>query len=414
MPRSAVHGDTGLSMQRLMIILVVLGAAGVIWWSQHRDAAPPAWQGYAEADYVKVAPVLQGMLTEVSVARGDSVAAGAPLFKQDATAELAQRDQAQRQLGQAQQQLANLQAAMKPTEIRQAEANLADAQATLVRCDADLKRGETLLKDGYTTQQSVDQLRNAFRSAEAKVAQMTAALAQSQGPLGRDTEIKGQSAAVDAARAALDMADWRLAQRSVAAPVAGRVADVMARPGETMAAGTPVVSLAAAAGEYLRPLLRAGGRARANPPRRCRALRLRRPRRRSHRHGLVHRAAGRVHATRHLQRILAREAGLPHRGTSASRAGGAAQPGSAGGSAAVRGWRRRGRWCGFGRQVVREVGAGVGADAPVIDVRGLKKSYGARKVVDGLDLSVGAGEICGFLAPMAAARRRRSGCSAAS
>jgi ABC-type multidrug transport system ATPase subunit len=34
---------------------------------------------------------------------------------------------------------------------------------------------------------------------------------------------------------------------------------------------------------------------------------------------------------------------------------------------------------------------------PVIDVRDLHKSYGARKVVDGLTLAVTAGEICGFL-----------------
>jgi ABC-type multidrug transport system ATPase subunit len=33
----------------------------------------------------------------------------------------------------------------------------------------------------------------------------------------------------------------------------------------------------------------------------------------------------------------------------------------------------------------------------VIDVRGLRKSFGERKVVDGLDLTVAAGEICGFL-----------------
>jgi HlyD family secretion protein len=39
------------------------------------------------------------------------------------------------------------------------------------------------------------------------------------------------------------MAAWRLQQRTVVAPVAARVADVMARPGETMAAGVPVVSL---------------------------------------------------------------------------------------------------------------------------------------------------------------------------
>src|SRR4030095_380171 len=33
----------------------------------------------------------------------------------------------------------------------------------------------------------------------------------------------------------------------------------------------------------------------------------------------------------------------------------------------------------------------------VIDVRDLKKSFGTRKVVDGLTLQLGSGEICGFL-----------------
>ena len=35
--------------------------------------------------------------------------------------------------------------------------------------------------------------------------------------------------------------------------------------------------------------------------------------------------------------------------------------------------------------------------AYVIDVRELRKSFGAHKVVEGLTLQVGAGEICGFL-----------------
>src|SRR5947209_2009152 len=36
-------------------------------------------------------------------------------------------------------------------------------------------------------------------------------------------------------------------------------------------------------------------------------------------------------------------------------------------------------------------------DAFVIDVRDLRKNFGARKVVDGLTLQVRQGEICGFL-----------------
>lgn len=36
-------------------------------------------------------------------------------------------------------------------------------------------------------------------------------------------------------------------------------------------------------------------------------------------------------------------------------------------------------------------------NAPAIAVRGLRKSFGVRRVVDGLDLTVAQGEICGFL-----------------
>src|SRR6202795_812508 len=121
------------------IAALALAGASVWWWLEYRSPAPVAWQGYAEADYVKVGPTQQGLLTEVSVARGDQVAAGALLFAQDETADRAARDQALRQLMQAKEQLANLQAGGKQTEIEQALANLADARSTLVRTRADLR-----------------------------------------------------------------------------------------------------------------------------------------------------------------------------------------------------------------------------------------------------------------------------------
>ena len=100
-------------MRLSIVVMIILGAGiGWLWWSQQRDTASPAWQGYAEADYVKAAPVEQGLLTAISVARGDPIAKGAPLFTQDDTHERAARDQAARQLAQAEEQLANLQAAM--------------------------------------------------------------------------------------------------------------------------------------------------------------------------------------------------------------------------------------------------------------------------------------------------------------
>jgi len=52
---------------RLSIVVVVILAIGIgwLWWLQQRSTTLPAWQGYAEADYVKVAPVEQGQLTGI-------------------------------------------------------------------------------------------------------------------------------------------------------------------------------------------------------------------------------------------------------------------------------------------------------------------------------------------------------------
>jgi len=233
-------------------VLVLAGAGAALWWWRTHPAAPIAWQGYAEADYVKVGPTLPGQLTSVAVARGDEVALGAPLFTQDDTDERAARDQVAEQLEQAKQQLANLENGGKLTEIQAAEANLDDVRATMVRTRVDLQRSIDLKRDGFATKQSVDQLSADYKSAQAKVAAAEASLAQMRAPLGRVAEVGAQDAAVRSARAALDMANWRLAQRSVVAPVAGRVADVLAQSGETIAAGAAVISLLPPANIFVR------------------------------------------------------------------------------------------------------------------------------------------------------------------
>ena len=49
-------------------------------------------------------------------------------------------------------------------------------------------------------------------------------------------------------------------------------------------------------------------------------------------------------------------------------------------------------------------------DGLALATRGLEKSYGSRKALAGLDLSVPSGVVYGFLGPTAPARRRRCGC----
>jgi HlyD family secretion protein len=226
-----------------IVIILLTAAAASGWWWMTRVPPPVEWQGYAEADFIKVGPTQQGLLTALYVARGSKVEAGAPLFDQDDTNDRASHDQTARQLRQAEEQLANLQAGGKPTEIQQAEANLADADAARDKLQADIKRNEELVKIGGVSKQLFEDQRADLRSAIARVQGLEAAVAQLRAPMGREGEIKAQQQLVESLRAALAMAQWRIDQRHVTAPVAGVVADVLARPGETIPAGGPVVSL---------------------------------------------------------------------------------------------------------------------------------------------------------------------------
>ena len=60
---------------------------------------------------------------------------------------------------------------------------------------------------------------------------------------GARYEIAAQRAMVAQAKAGFAQAEWQVAQRHVAAPVAALVSDTYARPGETINAGNPVIEL---------------------------------------------------------------------------------------------------------------------------------------------------------------------------
>ena len=155
----------------------------------------------------------------------------------------AARDAAAGKLAEAQARLANLETRSRDTEIAQARADLADLVATRERMAKDLARNEELLRTGAASRQTVDQQRAELSSGSARVEAAIAKLAQMQSPTGREYEIAAQRAMVAQARAGLAQAEWQVAQRHVAAPVAALVSDTYARPGETINAGVPVVSL---------------------------------------------------------------------------------------------------------------------------------------------------------------------------
>jgi HlyD family secretion protein len=226
---------------RLLILLPII--AVFAWYLWGRTPRPTRWLGYVDADYVKVAPTTLGQLVSLAVARGDQVAEGAALFAQNDDDERAARDQAQASLKEESEKLADIEGAGRDAEIAAARADLADQKAAHDLVSRDLARAEALLPSGAATRQSVEQLRDQTESARAHVAASQARLDLITSSTGREHAIAAQREAVTAAQAALVSAQWRLDQRHVAAPAAGLIADTFAQPGETVAAGTPVVSL---------------------------------------------------------------------------------------------------------------------------------------------------------------------------
>jgi HlyD family secretion protein len=199
-------------------------------------------QGYIEGEYVRVGPQFAGTLQQLSVERGGQVAAGAPLFTLERENELAARRQAEEQMRAAQARLANLKTGKRPPEIETVAEQLRQAQAARELSQANLRRQESLFKSGFISQAALDDARTKLKSDDAAVAQLRASVQTATLP-GRPEEIRAAQADADAAREALAQSDWRLAQRAVTAPQAGRVSDTYYVVGDFVPAGSPVVSL---------------------------------------------------------------------------------------------------------------------------------------------------------------------------
>jgi HlyD family secretion protein len=205
--------------------------------------AGDSWQGYIEGEYVLLASPYAGQLQKLYVRRGDAIESGKPVFALEQEAERAARLEAEERLKSAQARLANLEVARRPPEIEALREQVAQAKAARALSASQLARQERLFKSGYIAQSLYDEARTAYQRDSARAAEAEAQLKNASMPIGREGERKGAQGDVEAARAALAQAAWRLEQKSVAAPVAGLVQDTFFVQGEWVPAGRPVASL---------------------------------------------------------------------------------------------------------------------------------------------------------------------------
>jgi HlyD family secretion protein len=207
--------------------------------SQEPDAV---LHGYAEGDFVLIAPPLAGRLEELWVQRGDQVQVGDLLFVLDHVEEQAAVAVAEQEVMRAASRLEDLRKGQRPSELRAIEARVEQARANLDLAGQEFARRRALRDQEAISVEEYERAMATLNMDRAALADLEAQLETARLGARRDAVAAGQ-AELDAARAGLDQARWALAEKSQHAAQAGLVFDTLFEAGEFVRAGYPVVSL---------------------------------------------------------------------------------------------------------------------------------------------------------------------------
>jgi HlyD family secretion protein len=220
--------------------LLLLGAC-------HRDSGARDGElvlsGNIEVVDAQLAFKLPGRVVERAVSEGQRVTTGQLVARLD-DAEQAQEVALRRaELGAAQAMLAELEAGSRPQEIAAAEATLRSAEAERERARLDFARQQDLFKNDAIASRDLETAQAQLKVAEARAAEIGERLKLvREGP--RAETINQARARVAQARAALALAATRLENTRLTSPLAGVVLSHNIEPGEFVAAGTPIVTVA--------------------------------------------------------------------------------------------------------------------------------------------------------------------------
>lgn len=200
------------------------------------------WSGYAEGEMLYLAAPVAGRLRELAVRSGDNVTAQQPLFSLEDSLERAADAEAQARALSAEAQARNSDKGRRRQELAVSEAQLRQARTQADLASSELARQQQLLAQGFVQRARVDDATLVLRQAEARVAELDAALQAARLPAREDERAAAQALA-RAAESGRAQTDWRLQQKAQRAPQPGVVTDVFFRPGEWVNAGAPVIAL---------------------------------------------------------------------------------------------------------------------------------------------------------------------------
>jgi len=235
------------SLLRIILPVVVIAAvsAGLYIYLNQEPADTDTLQLFGNIDIrqVRLAFHDTGRIERILVQEGVAVESGslvaqlAPERFKAAVAEAGARVATQKEL------LARLLSGSRPEEIAEAAARVRGAEATLTDAEQVYRRTQTLAATEYVSRQKLDDAEAALQNANANLdaARQILTLAI-KGP--RDEDIAAARAKLEQYQAALRLAEERLADTRLLAPVNGIVQDRILEPGDMAFPQTPVLTIA--------------------------------------------------------------------------------------------------------------------------------------------------------------------------
>lgn len=192
-----------------------------------------------------------GRVSQRAVSEGDHVKAGQLIAQLDDIEQTQQLALRRAELAAAEAALAELEAGSRLQEIASAEATVRSAEAERDRAQLDFTRQQELLNRAAISNREFEASQAQLKVAEAKLAE-----ASERSKLVREgarpETIQQARARVQQARATVNLAETQVANARLLSPLDGVVLSHNIEPGEYVAPGTPIVTVADTAHVWVR------------------------------------------------------------------------------------------------------------------------------------------------------------------
>lgn len=205
--------------------------------------------GVVHETEIRIAPELEARLQSIPVQAGQQVRAGEVIATLSSPETSAAVQQAKAAAAKARADRQNIYAGLRQEEVNISEQNVSIAQANVALAEQEFERVQNLAKHDVSTRQQLDEDTATLDKAKANLASLQATLSMNRtGPTVQERAIADANVAL--ADAATRDYEATLAKTSLVAPLDGRIATVIANPGEILSPGQSTMTLYADKGRF--------------------------------------------------------------------------------------------------------------------------------------------------------------------